>query len=324
MEAEFVFQADLTNELGELRVASPSIAYTGAALWLAFGEQDHVRAFEGRSIEGRWQHEKPSDPRYDVSVVRQDKRGVRSVTLRGVHARFPHVQLLPGEEILIVGARCRFTDERSLEEDNAYVFGWDGTEHRHFMLGDGIEDIQVSRAGHVWVSYFDEGVYGGLKWGGSGDSDPPASAGLLSTDRMGTILWRYHAPDGWGHIDSCYALNVGDDETWAYYYSDFPLIRIRPGGEISVWRTGVAGARAIAVDNGRRVLFFEGYWRRRSEGVLCDLGDGDDLRSRREVTLLEPGGGPLERPDAIVGRGPILHAFDGPRWYRIDLRDLPA
>ena len=191
-----------------------------------------------------------------------------------------------------------------------------------FLLGDAIEDVQVSRAGHVWISYFDEGVYGRVMWGGEGESGPPAASGLLSTDAWGKILWRYRPPAEVGPIDDCYALNVSEYETWAYYYSDFPLVRIGPGGEIRVWRTGVAGARALAVDKGRRVLFFEGYWRRRSEGVLCDLGDGD-LRSRREVTLLRPGGDPLERPDAIVGRGGILHAFDGPRWYQIDVDDLP-
>jgi hypothetical protein len=42
---------------------------------------------------------------------------------------------------------------------------------REFLLGDGIEDVQTDRKGHIWVAYFDEGVFGArvLLYGGYGE-----------------------------------------------------------------------------------------------------------------------------------------------------------
>ena len=200
------------------------------------------------------------------------------------------------------------------------MFGWDGTERRHFLLGDAIESVQVTREGHIWVSYFDEGVYGGLTWGA--ESDPPAAAGLLTTDPYGRILWRYRAPAGIGRIDDCYALNVGRREAWAYYYSDFPLVRIDSEGVVTAWTTEIAGARAFAVTNDC-VLFCGGYRDRRWDTVLWKLGEGV-LEDPREVHLVMPRGVRPERDATYVGRGSMLTVFDGPRWYQVDLRDLPS
>ncbi len=60
---------------------------------------------------------------------------------------------------------------------NGRVFGPDGALRREFLLGDGIQDVQTTAEGDIWVSRFDEGVYGNLGWGGRGD-DPPRSVRL--------------------------------------------------------------------------------------------------------------------------------------------------
>jgi hypothetical protein len=319
LEARIDPQADISSALTGRLPTSPTVAFSGAGLWLAFDEENHARAFEGRSVERRWQPERPAEPRYDVSVLILDGSSVRAVGLEGVHVRFPSVQLLPDDEILLVGSRCRFDEDRRVDEDNAFVFGPDGAERRHFMLGDGIEDIQVDRHGHIWVSYFDEGVFGRVVWGG--EQVPPAASGLIAVDRWGRIQWRYRPPEGVDGIDDCYALNVADDATWAYYYSAFPLVRIDPDGSVTAWTTDREPSKAIAVSS-ERVLFVEGYWSRRTEGMLCDLDD-DSVRRRNDVTLVKPGGEPLAEPYRIVGRGPILHVFEGPSWFTLDVRDLP-
>jgi hypothetical protein len=317
---ELELRADMTGTLLGSAHERGSVAYTGDAIWLAFDQESYKLAFE------RWIHdrsgavERPAQPHYDVSVILHDGRSVRSTMLRDVHVRYPAVQLLPHDEILIVGQRCRFSPDRSIKEDNAYVFGWDGVERRHFMLGDAIEDVQVDKDGEIWVSYFDEGVFGRVMWGG-GDH-PPAASGLIAVDGLGHIQWRYQAPDNVDGIDDCYALNVAEGATWVYYYSAFPLVRIGPDREIAVWRTDVTGARAIAVGEGR-VLLVDAYWGLRTDAVLFGFG-GDALQNPRNLALLRPGGDPLERPTTMVGRGPTLHVFDGPRWYQLDIRTLPV
>jgi hypothetical protein len=205
-----------------------------------------------------------------------------------------------------------------VDEDNAFVFGPAGEERRHFMLGDGIEDVQVDRHGVIWVSDFDEGVFGHVVWGD--DPVPPAASGLIAVGARGNILWRYRPPDGFDRIDDCYALNVTEGATWAYYYSTFPLVRIDPGGATTAWKTDRTPAKAIAVASDR-VLFVENYWRLRTEAVLCDLGE-DVVRRQSEWALVGPGGEALGT-HRMVARGPMLHLFEGPRWFTLDVRDLP-
>jgi hypothetical protein len=98
-----------------------------------------------------------------------------------------------------------------------------------FDLGDASEDIQVSENGAIWVSYFDEGVFGG----GVGN------AGLVCFNSVGQVIFRYS--DFAEHhklppVDDLYALNVVDEsDVWISYYSDFPLVRIRNWKEAEVW-----------------------------------------------------------------------------------------
>jgi hypothetical protein len=43
-------------------------------------------------------------------------------------------------------------------------------------IGDGVARVRVARSGHVWVGYFDEGVYGNYGWGGGGGGPAPLGA----------------------------------------------------------------------------------------------------------------------------------------------------
>jgi hypothetical protein len=88
-------------------------------------------------------------------------------------------------------------------------------------LGDAIEDLQTVPDGKIWVSYFDEGVYG----------EGISTQGLVCFDRSGTPLFRYRdntALQKLPPIDDCYALNVGlNGDVWVNYYMDFPLVLLR-------------------------------------------------------------------------------------------------
>jgi hypothetical protein len=245
-----------------------------------------------------------------VTVHRAD--GVRTTELRDFRLAYPMVQTLPDDRILVVASRCQW--RASGAERNAVVYDADGSVVREATLGDGIEHVQTTRTGHVWVGYFDEGVYGNRGW-----DEPMGAPGLL---RFGLDLsqdWEF--PPQESVIDDCYALNVDDDAVWTCYYSDFPLVRIRDGA-VRLWRNKVArGATAITVHNGR-AAFYGGYNKDGDRLVVARLG-GDDLTALATYRVVRPDGSPLPKAARAVGRGAVLHVLADRDWYRFDLAMLP-
>ena len=73
------------------------------------------------------------------------------------------VQPLGGERWLLV--RGRADHDR---DGNAHVYDASGRHLRSFHAGDGIQDVQATADGQIWVSYFDEGVFWGMSLGRSG------------------------------------------------------------------------------------------------------------------------------------------------------------
>ncbi len=128
-----------------------------------------------------------------------------------------HIQLLPEDRILLVCARadCLSFGKGTL---NGRIYGMDGRFLKGLHFGDAIEDIQVSPDGTIWGSFFDQGV---LRHENIGRS------GLVAWNDQGEQVYDYSS-SGLGIIMDCYALNVeSNGVTWAYYYTDFPLVKIR-------------------------------------------------------------------------------------------------
>ena len=122
---------------------------------------------------------------------------------------------------------------------NAKVFARDGALKREFLLGDGIRDVQATTDGRIWVSYFDEGIFGGSVMG-----EPIGKPGLILWDRFGSRIFAYSPPQElglYGQMTECYGLNaVSDKDAWCYYLDmapsgTFPLISIREGHVVSIW-----------------------------------------------------------------------------------------
>jgi hypothetical protein len=225
-------------------------------------------------------------------------------------ARFPVVQPLPYGEVLVVGPRS----ERRGDVRNATVYDRDGSVAREFRLGDGIEDVQTTRDGAIWVSYFDEGILGNWPAGRA----PAGASGLARFDGYGSVQSEFEPPLGGEPIWDCYALNVADDVVWAYYYVAFPLVRIY-GGIVASWKTPVSDARAIAVAaNG--ALFVGGYRDERARCVQCRFEESSLVEERR-FTLPNPAGEPLIAR-RIAARGSSVYVLDGTTLYRMDCTDL--
>jgi hypothetical protein len=118
---------------------------------------------------------------------------------------------------------------------------------RTIDLGDAIKHVGTTADGHIWVGYFDEGVYGG----GIGQQ------GLVCFDSAGAPAFRY-AEFARKHelpfIDDCYSLNVVGTSVYVSYYSDFPLVWLTNFQLQRVWRDFGAN-KAIAIRSDQFVIF---------------------------------------------------------------------
>ncbi|MFA1544564.1 hypothetical protein [Actinomadura monticuli] len=231
------------------------------------------------------------------------------------------VQPLPDGRVLAVGARARWNQDGP--DLNAIIYSADGTTLAAETLGDGIEHVFTTRTGHVWVGYFDEGVYGNYGWGQADDRKPIGSCGLARFSPTLKADWRFpsHVNNPWGAISDCYALNVDADTAWTCYYTDFPIVCVREGA-LTGWHGDGAAAKALITD-GSRIALYGGYGAARDRLVAGHLADGR-MRGTGEYRVVLSDGQKLPRDALVVGRGPDLHILTHTDWYRLDLSDVPA
>jgi hypothetical protein len=221
-------------------------------------------------------------------------------TVENYHA----VQPLRDEEWLLV--RGRSEGDR---DENAHVYDAFGRLLRSFPAGDGVQDVQSTRGGDIWISYFDEGIFGDTKLG---------QAGLARLDRSGVCSFEFNdQPVGVWEISDCYALNVASDrEVWLCYYTDFPLVRLMDGKVDAAWTEGpVKGSPAFAV-RADRTLFAGGY-EERDKLVLTRLGDraGVKLTVTDEAGLRLKGFRTFARRDRLfLQTEDTLHVVEVPNW----------
>jgi hypothetical protein len=192
-------------------------------------------------------------------------------------------------------------------------------------LGDGIDDVQVTASGDVWVGYFDEGVFGNRGWGGRG-REPLGAAGLVRWSGPPELrpAWRYPGAAPLDPIVDCYALNVDGEDAWICPYTDFPVVHVDRAGRVRAWKNAlVSGARALLADpRTSTVVLVGGYGPERDLVTVARLDDVvTPLFSGR---LVLPDGSDLGALSLLVGRGTTLHAVDDRTWLRLTLDDLFA
>lgn len=227
---------------------------------------------------------------------------------------FPAFDRLPGGDWVIANPRC------APGENNAAVISGSDSARRDFCLGDGIQHLQCDEQGTIWVGYFDEGIFGNFGWGSAGRPDPIGRHGLIRFGADGTPIWAFDSEAlGLPFIDDCYALNAEGAETWACYYSDFPIVRLKADGSAREWDNAIRGASALAVE-GSQVMLAGGYGEERDGVALLEL-------SEREAKLLGSarlGLGPVPQgaPSLFGARANALHVVRDRIWYRLSVRDL--
>jgi hypothetical protein len=311
MEEKFFFnqQADFSEIVGDGKIIAFNISSNGEALLLIAAPQyeaiSHGREQKGLAIFPLTRAKKS----YPLTFFRfSGNRLLQKTEITDLEITFPMVQVLPNEQILLVGARCDFKNGNP--DKNAVVFDKEGKVLHQFVMGDGINDVQTTDEGDIWVSYFDEGVFGNFGW-----TEPMGSAGLNCFDSKGQILWRFIPPQGFDSICDCYALNVTQNIAWACYYTDFPLVKINSDKQVEGWNNTIGGANALAINNDG-VLLWGGYGNKRTRCVLQKFGDKTLIESR-EVSLSLPDGFDLAEAE-VVGRGSALHTFTGNKWFVLE------
>jgi len=283
-----------------------AISLTGQALYLVV-EEDAKGLVHRRSGDGQ-------DASFPVSgmgrpyvykLIIPGTGGVKEVTLPPFEFAFPLVDILSNGSVVIVGARCNWPDDQ-----NGMIFDPASGISTRFLAGDGIQNIGVDGFNRIWVSLFDEGVFGNNA--GTGSRDVNWRSGLNCFSRTGEILWRFDDPAR--HIDDCYALNVTERKAHFYYYSDFDLGTVSEDWATRFRKTDVSGCSAFAIS---------------PDGALFSAGyeDGRDV-----VTLLRFSGAPRQQqfrmrlPNRgkmgkgyLIGRGAALYYFTAKDLYRLDM-----
>lgn len=231
---------------------------------------------------------------------------------------FPIAAPLPDGRLLVAGTRSKVRD--GVPERNAAVFGPTGFIERSGVLGDGIEDVQVSPSGRILVSYFDEGIAGANGWSARSGLPPVGAPGLVEFSAMLVPIWRYAPPQGLPPIADCYAMNLADESLWTCYYTDFPIVRIDPNITTAHWRSDVRGANGLVV-SGRRIALVGGY---PPFGDRLTVGrlEGDRLEVVSETRLVLPEGDELPDGASPMCRNDRLIVLVGREVYGLDLPDI--
>jgi hypothetical protein len=313
MSESFRLMADLEGVVGGDRIISATIGPEGDACLLSVAPEDeHIALGRETGKGGATFPLSRAKSSYRARFIRCRETILQQTELSGIEQAFPTVQPLMNGEILLAGARCRFQDEDP--EENGVVFDRNGRAVRRFILGDGIQDVQTTKEGMIWVSYFDEGVMGNFGW-----DEPIGVAGIVCFDADGKKQWDFKPPKDVDIILDCYAMNVADDAVWACYYTEFPVVRIDSSRRVRAWRNTVRGARAIAVSD-QRVVLWGGYGEERTRCVVQEYTESEDDLTKMELIDLRF---PIEvhsKAIRVTGRGKSLHAFVGAQWYSWTMR----
>jgi hypothetical protein len=229
----------------------------------------------------------------------------------------PFVQPGPDGGLLVIDEHSR----RSLSGDaqaNAKIYDADGAKVHCFVAGDGINDVQTTHDG-VWISYSDLGTTGDFGMFGWGRLSPEIWVDPVGYDGLLRFTWEGRSeisvvpPTPGLPIIDCLALNVDDEDVWAYAYPGYTLLHIAVGGEVLA-RSGIGlPVTALAV-SAPHVLLARAILGQRIRAWRANLGPAglNDLEEVR-LKLEHEGGGPIRQ---LIARGAALYALTDDAWYR--------
>ncbi|MGO4530478.1 hypothetical protein AB4Z30_15455 [Paenibacillus sp. 2TAF8] len=249
---------------------------------------------------------------YKVLIVSDEY--VQEVVIGGQQYYYHYVQPLQ-EHLLLVGARCTYYGNNQYDL-NAKVCDMEGTTIREFLLGDGIQSVQVTKRGTIWTSYFDEGIFGNYGW-----DQPVGESGLLAWDAYGNVLYKNNSAD----IADCYALNVvNEEEVWFYYYTDFKLGcisgAIQPESpRVNFLNPEISGSSGFCTD-GYHFLFDAGY-EKHGTFIFKKMQKSGSLTKGTKFTLLNEKKRPFQQARQDFRQDHLLLS-EGNLLYQVTMEEL--
>ncbi|MEI3614699.1 hypothetical protein [Pseudogracilibacillus sp. SO30301A] len=217
---------------------------------------------------------------------------IETVELKNVPFIPTEVDLFSDDTLLLVQGRC-LKDGKYVER-NARRYNSNGQLIAAFTLGDGIEHVHIDETDTIWVSYFDEGIFGNFGW-----EQPMGSEGLIAYSINGQKMW---GAGSYGIID-CYALNVvNSKEVYFYYYDDFFLVQLNGMKETIRYR--------IEGDNSIEQFMFD------QTGLIGQVDINTIMRfriknrtitSKEKIQLIDKNGKIIIGP--VFMRGPFLYVY---------------
>ena len=232
--------------------------------------------------------------------------GERESDVTAVPSGFlPEFDRMPDGRWLVASSRA------AAGERNVRIYAPDGSEEAALVLGDAIEHLYCAPDGTIWVGYFDEGIFGLSNPDGSW---PVSGGGIVQLERSGAVRWSFNQQvDPSQMVHDCYALTLAGSVPWAYYYSDFPIVRI-DGRRFRTWSNELLGAKAIAI-GGDLILLAGGYNEDAGRIALVRL-EGDDSHHIGSLRFTPP---PRGEPGLVQGRDSRLHVVSGGIWTRLSV-----
>ena len=215
------------------------------------------------------------------------------------------------DRLLLVCGRSSYRGKEDFDR-NGRIYSREGHFVREILLGDGIQNVQTTSKGLIWTSFFDEGVFGNLGW-----HNPVGGSGLVAWDAQGESQFEFQPTGELDIICDCYAMNVDPDGcAWAYYYTQFCLVKIRDLKIESNWEIPVTGSSSFAVGGG--LALFSGGYDDRDRYHLYRLGAKDEISEIAQFSLVDHEGEALNQVRSF-GRGDTLFLFDDTRIFGLNV-----
>ncbi len=137
---------------------------------------------------------------------------LKHVDLPPTRQNYHDIQPMGSDRWLVVHARANYHDK------NAHIYSSCGELIHSFRVRDGVEDIQVTETGQIWIT-----------------SDCGSRTELVCLDETGNFIFKYSGESPSIHSSLytlfCYAMNVASRDIWthwdtAYYSNEFSLVHI--------------------------------------------------------------------------------------------------
>ena len=258
-----------------------------------------------------------SDTNSLLKYWRSDRDGETNIALE-FPIRFPKVAPFPDGRLLIADLISPFREGQAPGK-NAVVLNSDLEPVNSFHIGSSIEDIQIDQSSRIWVSFFDEGVFGNHGWG-YGEKNRLGAGGLICLSVTGELLWEHNSPKSSELIDDCYALNVTGTQANFYFYSAFKLGQNSALGVSEYYDIPLSGCHAFALDGSRFV--FSGEYRESPTNFTL-LEFPEFRHSKVKPVVPKPHSFESARK-AVSGRGKWLHVVTNDLWLGYHMDDLPT